>query len=132
MDWTQYMAPMAFAYNTSFHRFIKSTPYFLTFDTEHQYPSCPNPDVQQYYGKSDTAKWYQQLQEWRQIAAQHNLDLSTCAEADYNKTTRPHHYQPGHLISLNEQNFLGHNKNFLQIGQDHAQMPAAAHAPATI
>ena len=31
LDWELYMAPMAFAYNTSFHRTIKTTPFKLTF-----------------------------------------------------------------------------------------------------
>jgi hypothetical protein len=34
LDWPLYMAPKAFAYNTSLHRSIKSTPYFLTFGQE--------------------------------------------------------------------------------------------------
>jgi transposase InsO family protein len=110
LDWTLYMAPMAFAYNTSLHRSIKSTPFFLTFGSEPRYPSFPNPDVQRYYGESDAAEWYQQLQQCRQIAAQHNLDASARAEADYNKTARPHHYQPGQSVWLNEQNFLGRNR----------------------
>ncbi len=111
LDWMLYMA-MAFAYNTSLHRLIKSTPYFLTFGSEPRYPSFPNPDVQLYYGESDAAEWYQQLQQCRQIAAQHNLDASASAEADYNKTARPHHIQPGQSVWLNEQNFLGRNRKF--------------------
>ncbi len=104
------MAPMAFAYNTSLHRSIKSTPYFLTFGQEPRYPSFPNPDLQRYYGESDAAQWYQQLQHCRQVAAQHNMDASARAEMDYNKTARPHHFAPGQAVWLNEQNFLGRNR----------------------
>ena len=31
LDWELYMAPMAFSYNKSFHRTIKTTPFILTF-----------------------------------------------------------------------------------------------------
>jgi hypothetical protein len=110
LNWTLYMAPMAFAYNITLHRSIKSTPYFQTFGTEPRYPSFPNPDVQRYYGESDAAEWYQQLQQCCQIAAHHNLDASARTEADYNKMARPHHFQPGQSVWLSKQNFLGRNK----------------------
>ena len=31
LDWEQYIASMMFAYNTSYHRSIKSTPFEITF-----------------------------------------------------------------------------------------------------
>ena len=31
LDWELYLAPLAFAYNTSYHRTIKTTPFRLTF-----------------------------------------------------------------------------------------------------
>jgi len=31
LDWKQYLAPMAFSYNTSLYRSIQATPYFLTY-----------------------------------------------------------------------------------------------------
>ena len=34
LDWELYMAPMAFAYNTSFHRTLKATPFKVTFGQE--------------------------------------------------------------------------------------------------
>jgi hypothetical protein len=34
LDWKLYMAPMAFAYNTSFHRTIKTSPFTLTCGME--------------------------------------------------------------------------------------------------
>ena len=62
LDWPVYMAPMAFAYNTSMHRSINTTPFFLTHGVEPRYPSFPNPDVQRYYGESQAAEWYNTLQ----------------------------------------------------------------------
>ncbi len=40
---------MGFAFNTSLHWSIKSTPYFLTFGHE-----LLNPNLQRYYGKSSS------------------------------------------------------------------------------
>jgi hypothetical protein len=34
LDWEQYMAPMMFAYNTSYHPSIKTTPLEFTFGIE--------------------------------------------------------------------------------------------------
>ncbi len=34
LDWELYLAPLMFSYNTSFHRSIKSSPFFLTFGME--------------------------------------------------------------------------------------------------
>ena len=31
LDWEVYLAPLMSAYNTSFHRSIKNTPFYLTF-----------------------------------------------------------------------------------------------------
>ena len=65
LDWPIYMAPMAFAYNTSEHRSIKTTPFFLTYGAEPWYPSFPNLDVRRYYGESTAAEWYNVLKHSR-------------------------------------------------------------------
>jgi hypothetical protein len=38
LDWTLYIAPMAFAYNTALHPSIKATPFFLTYGIDTQLP----------------------------------------------------------------------------------------------
>jgi hypothetical protein len=110
LDWPLYMAPMAFAYNTSLHRTIKSTPFFLTFGVEPRYPSFPNPEVQRYYGESQAAEWYNRLLHCRQIAAQQQATATNRAAQDYNKTAAPHNFQAGQCVWLNEMNFLGRNR----------------------
>ena len=56
LDWEMYLAPLAFSYNTSLHRSIKATPYFLTYGQDARAPSFPNPDIQKYYGESQAAE----------------------------------------------------------------------------
>ena len=110
LDWPIYMAPMAFAYNTSVHRSIKTTPFFLTYGAEPRYPSFPNPDVQRYYGQSDAAAWYNVLQHSRQLAARHNMAATDTAEQHYNVTAQQHQFTQGQMVWLNETNYLGRNR----------------------
>jgi hypothetical protein len=55
LNWELYLAPLMFYYNTSFHRSIKSSPFFLTFGMEPQLPHLPIPHLcQKFYGESST------------------------------------------------------------------------------
>ena len=110
LDWPLYMAPMAFAYNTSVHRSIKTTPFFLTYGVEPRYPSFPNPDVQRYYGESSAAEWYNTLQHCRQLAASQNMHATDQAEQQYNTTAQQHSFVQGQMVWLNETNYLGRNR----------------------
>ena len=44
LDWELYLAPLMFSYNTSLHKSIHNTPYFLTFGMEPRAPHFPQPD----------------------------------------------------------------------------------------
>jgi hypothetical protein len=98
LDWLVYMAPMAFAYNTSTHRSIKTTPFFLTHGVEPRYPSLPNPDVQRYYGKSQAAEWYNTMQQFRQVGTQYSMGATDAAETAYNKTAQQHTFTQGQKV----------------------------------
>jgi hypothetical protein len=51
------LAPLMFCYNTSFHRSIKNTPYFLTYGQEPRLPNLPTPDLRRkFYGESSSAR----------------------------------------------------------------------------
>ena len=110
LDWPLYMAPLAFAYNTSLHRTIKTTPYFLTYGVEHRAPSFPNPDMQRYYGESQPAQWFHTLQHARNIAAQHTATAIHDMQQQHNSNAQPHTYAPGQMVWLDERNFLGRNR----------------------
>ena len=110
LDWPLYMAPLAFAYNTSLHRTLKATPFFLTYGVEHRAPSFPNPDMQRCYGESTPAQWYNTLQHARNIAAQHTATAIHNMQQQHNATAQPHTYAIGQMVWLDERNFLGRNK----------------------
>ena len=110
LDWPLYMAPLTFAYNTSLHRTIKSTPFFLTYGVDHRAPSFPNPDLQRYYGESTPAQWFHTLQHCRQIAQQHTATAINDMQHQYNRSAHPHNYAQGQMVWLDERNFLGRNR----------------------
>jgi hypothetical protein len=54
-DWELYLAPLMFAYNTSFHCTIKTLPFFLMYGMEPRLPALPTPDLRQkFYIESST------------------------------------------------------------------------------
>jgi hypothetical protein len=110
LDWERYLPPLAFSYNTSLHRSVKATPYFLTYGYDARAPSFPNPDIQRHYGESPAAEWYQTLQLARQLAAHHNMEATQQAEFDHNKKAHPFNYVAGQMVWLDERNFLHKNR----------------------
>ena len=109
-NWIDYINPMLFAYNTSFHSTTKCTPFFLTYGHEARYPSNPTPEIQHHYGDSLASKWYDQLQEARKMATHHSIEAGEKSRANFDSHTFPIKYTIGQLVWLNEFNFLGRNK----------------------
>jgi hypothetical protein len=110
LDWEQYLAPMAFSYNTSLHRSIQSTPYKLTYGQDARLPSFPNPDIQRCYSETPAGDWYNGLQMARDLATRNNMKATSRAEQDHNRKAQEHQYQVGQQIWLDERNFLSKNR----------------------
>jgi hypothetical protein len=113
LDWEQYLAPMAFSYNTSLHCSIENTPYFLTYGQDTRLPSLPNPDIQHCYSETPAVDWYNLLQVARDLAARNNMKATTRAEQDHNPKAQEHQYHVGQQIWLDECNFLSKNKKLV-------------------
>ena len=112
LDWELYLPPLMFSYNTSFHRSIKNSPYFLTFGIEPRLPSFPAPDLQRvFYGESSAAEMHQRLLFARNLAIQNNLQATEkYKDAHDNKNkAQKHSYQLKQLVLLENYNFLGKN-----------------------
>ena len=75
LDWEQYLAPMAFSYNTSLHRSIQTTPYFLTYGQDARTPSFPSPDIQRCYSETPAGDWYNTLQMARDLATRNHSKI---------------------------------------------------------
>jgi len=98
LDWEQYLAPMAFSYNTSLHWSIQTTSYFLTYGQDARLPSFPNPDIQRCYSKTPAGDWYNSLQVARDLATRNNMKATMREEQNHNKKVELHHYKVGQQI----------------------------------
>ena len=111
LDWELYLAPLMFSYNTSFHRTIKTSPFFLTYGMEPRLPSLPTPDLRRkFYGESSTDDLIRKLLLTRDIARQNSEVASDEAERQFNKKAEPHAFLPDQLVLLDEHSFLAKNQ----------------------
>ena len=110
LDWEDYVAPLMLVYNTSFHRSIKTTPFFLTYGIEPRLPNLPAPDVRRkFYGESSSDELLLRLLTARDVARRNN-EISSEQAADYvNKRASPHNFVEGQLVLLDEKSFLHKN-----------------------
>ena len=112
LDWELYLAPLMFSYNTSYHRSVKNSPYFLTFGIEPRLPSFPAPDLQRvFYGESSAAEMHQRLLFARNLAVENNLEASDKYKSyhDTAHKAQKHSFQIQQLVLLETYNFLGKN-----------------------
>ena len=110
LDWEDYLWPLMFTYNTSFHRSIKTTPYFLTYGLEARQPQFPGPDLRRkFYGESSTDELLHRLLTARDVACRNNEIVSTQNEQYHNRQAEPHKFSKGQLVLLDERSFLHKN-----------------------
>ena len=110
LDWEVYLAPLMLYYNTSFHRSIKTSPFFLTFGVEPRLPNFPEPDLRRkFYGESDADELKLRLLRARQIAYENNLETTEKAKEYFDKKVKPTDYKLGQYVLLDEHSFLGKN-----------------------
>jgi hypothetical protein len=111
LDWELYLAPLMFSYNTSFHRSIKATPFYLTFGMELRLPNLPTPDPRRkFYSESSTDDIICKLLIARNVACQNNEDASDVARTQYDLKAAPHKFLPQQLVLLDEHSFLNKNQ----------------------
>jgi hypothetical protein len=99
-----------FSYNTSFHRSIKTAPFFITFGIEPRLLNLPGPDLRRkFYGESSSAELHQRLLYARDIARKNNKNSTKENQENFNKKAEPHKYQIQQLVLLDEHSFLHKN-----------------------
>ena len=112
LDWELYLPPLMFCYNTSFHRSVKNSPYFLTYGMDPRLPSFPTPDLRRtFYGESDAAEMHQRLLFARKLAIENNFIATDKTKEYFDKVNKAksHSFLPNQLVLLEEYNFLGRN-----------------------
>ena len=110
LDWEPYLAPLMLVYNTSFHRSIKTSPFFLTFGIEARLPNLPTPDIRRkFYGESSSDELLLRLLAARDVARRNNELTTEQTTLNANKKTMPHNFSEGQLVLLDERSFLHKN-----------------------
>jgi hypothetical protein len=77
LDLEQYIAPMMFAYNTTYHRSIKSILFEVTFGLEPWITENPNPDLRRLYGEDLGTEMFQRLQNCQNLAKKLQVKITT-------------------------------------------------------
>jgi len=108
LDWELYVPALAFAYNTSYHRSIKATPFSLTVGMEARLPSFFVPDFQRLHGVNGNL--LNRLHAARQLAVQHNLEATEVQKSYFDKSAMHHEYQVGQFVLMEDFNFLNKNR----------------------
>ena len=98
LNWEVFLPAMAFAYNTSEHRSIETTPFFLTFGLDHRTPhfkSTPN------YGENWDTELANRMKLAWQIAHEHLAKSGQKVKDDHDKKATRHEYQEGDMFKKN-------------------------------
>ena len=110
-DWEQYIPSLMFAYNTSFHRTIQTTPFFLTYGQHARQPAFSQEDLQRkHYGESSAAEKFRILQSSRQLAWRNSFEAQEKTREYHDQQAQPHDFQKGQLVWLKNENFLHVNQ----------------------
>jgi hypothetical protein len=106
---------MAFAYNTSFHRTISSTPFKVTYGLDAR---TPDFEPQQLYGEDLPTELYQRMQACHNMAK--NLAMSSTDHAietytkDHDKNLHPRLFNEGDKVLLKVKDFKLKNRKLCE------------------
>ena len=106
LDWEPYLSPLMFSYNTSFHRSIKTSPFFLTYGVE---PNLPD-DIGVQYNDNSTVDIMSRLQLARHLAKKNIEESMEKAKQQYDKKVKTYIFQPNQQVLLDEHYFLNKNQ----------------------
>lgn len=110
LDWEDYLWPLMFTYNTSFHRSIRTTPFFLTFGMEPRDGTFSAGDLRRkFYGESSTDDLIQRLRTAREVAQHNNMNATSEYKQYHDRKAEPHSFLRGQKVLLQENYFLGKN-----------------------
>ena len=109
------MAPMAFAYNTSFHRTLKATPFKITFGQEAR---TANFNQRRQYGEETGTELFQRMEtsheSMRQLAREHTDVAIKRNVQDHDKKANPRSFKVGDTVLIQVKDFLTKNKKLAE------------------
>jgi hypothetical protein len=104
---------MMFAYNTSYHRSVKSTLFEITFGLEPRTAENSNPYVRRQYGEDLGTEMFQRLQTCqnlaRKIASEYNDRSIEESTKYFNSKVIPVEFKEEDWVLMSEHNFLHKN-----------------------
>ncbi len=110
MDWELFVPALAFAYNTSYHRSVKATPFSLTFGLEARLPAFFTLDINRLHEGSEAGSHLARLLRARQLAVENNLEATDKQKLHYDGAATHHNYHEGQFVLLEDFNFLNKNR----------------------
>jgi hypothetical protein len=110
LDWEPLLGPLMFSYNTSYHRSIKSSPFFLTYGVDPRLPG----DLPHTWQDNEEMDLLRRLQIARRIAHSHLLEAGEKAKQYHDLHVQPVAYAVGQEVLLDEYQFLGRNQKLAQ------------------
>ena len=110
LDWELYLPPLMFSYNTSYHKSVGNTPFYLTFGMSPRTLAFPGPDIQRkFYGESDAAEIYQRLLFARDLARRHNEGATSEMKTYHDMKANQQNFRVSQWVLLDEHSFLHKN-----------------------
>jgi hypothetical protein len=106
LDWEQYLPALMFSHNTSFHRAIKTSPFFLTYGVESNLPG----EVNIGYADNSTTDILARLQLARHLASKNIEKAADTRKKCYDMKVKTFIFQPNQQVLLDEHDFLDKNK----------------------
>ena len=107
-----------FAYNTNYHRRIKTTPFQVTFGLEPRTAQNPNPDLRKFYGEDMGTDMFQRLQICqdltRKVASENNDTSIEDSTKYFNSKVKQVVFQENDWVLLKEHNFLHKNRKIAE------------------
>jgi hypothetical protein len=101
-----------FAYNTSYHRSVKTILFEITFGLEPRTAENPNPELRRLYGSDLGTEMFQRLQMCknlaRKIASEHNDHSIEESTKYFNSKVKPVNLDD--LVLMKEHNFMNKNR----------------------
>jgi transposase InsO family protein len=107
LDWESFLAPLMFSYNTTFHRSIKTSPFFMTFGL---HPHLPEEITSPQYSSDLPTELMQRLQVARNVARQFMDNAALEYKQQHDLKAKRREFVVNQQVLLDEHSFLNKNQ----------------------